>query len=210
MYYPIMLNIVDKRIVIIGGGKVGYRKAKSFLEFKGTVVVISENFIEELYNLKSIYKEKLILIKDTYNKKYINKSFLVVAATSSRDINKKIAKDCNEEEILCNVVDSLEESDFFTNSIIKKGDLILTISTMGKCPFLSKKIRLDIEKKYSNIDKDYIDLLGKIRSIIISKYNHRKKELLDLCLTLNKNELEKFYQDLKKGDVYESSSWSQR
>ncbi len=197
MFYPIMIDIEDKKIVIIGGGKVGYRKAKNFLEFEGKVTVISEKFFEKFSELKNKYGENLILIKDTYNNEYIHKSFLVVAATSSRNMNKQISKECSKQGILCNVVDSLEESEFTCTSVINKGDLILSISTMGKCPFLSKKIRIDLEKQYSDIDEEYINLLGEIRKIIISKYSHRKKELLDHCLDLTKEELENFYEELK-------------
>ncbi|MCR2043694.1 precorrin-2 dehydrogenase/sirohydrochlorin ferrochelatase family protein [Anaerosalibacter massiliensis] len=197
MFYPIMLDIVDKEIVIIGGGKVGYRKARNFLEFKGKVTVISENFLEKFCELKNKNKESLTLVKDTYKKEYIYNSFLVVAATSVESINKQISKDCNDEGILCNVVDSLEDSEFICTSIVNRGDLVLSISTMGKCPFLSKKIRLDLEKQYSKIDEEYIILLGEIRNIIISKYSHRKKELLDYCLKLSKEELKTFYQELK-------------
>lgn len=197
MYYPIMLDIEDKEIIVIGGGKVGYRKTKNFLEFKGKVKVISPNFFPKFCELKNKYRENLVLIEDTYNKKYISNSFLVVAATFSKDINQQISKNCNEQGILCNVVDSLESSSFICPSIINKGDLVLSISTMGNSPFLNKKIRLDLEKEYSKLDEEYIELLGEARKIIISKYSHKKDELLNHCLKLSKEELKTFHKELK-------------
>lgn len=197
MFYPIMLNIEDKKIVVIGGGNVGYRKAKNFLEFEGKVIVISSHFSDKFCELKDKYGKNIILIEDNYKKEYISNGFLVVAATSSEHINRQIAIDCNDEGILCNIVDSLESSEFICPSFINKGDLVLSISTMGKCPFLSKRIRLDLEKKYSNINSEYINLLGEIRNIIISDYIYKKEELLDHCLKLNNEELEDFYKQLK-------------
>ncbi|QQY79551.1 precorrin-2 dehydrogenase/sirohydrochlorin ferrochelatase [Keratinibaculum paraultunense] len=200
MFYPIMLDIKNRDIVVIGGGKVGYRKATNFLNFEGKVKVISEHFFTKFYELENKYDKNIILIEDTYKKEYIKGSFLVVAATSSARINERISKDCDDEEILCNVVDSLENSNFICPSFINKGDLLLAISTMGKCPFLSKKIREDLEKRYSKIDEEYIILLGKVRNIILSKYNHKKDKLLKYCLELNKEELKDFYEELIKGE----------
>lgn len=197
MFYPIMLDIEDKKIVVIGGGNVGYRKAKNFLEFEGKVMVVSTDFSAKFYELKDKYGQNIILIEDNYKKEYISNGFLVVAATSSEHINRQIAIDCNDEGILCNIVDSLESSEFICPSFINKGDLVLSISTMGKCPFLSKRIRLDLEKKYSNINSEYINLLGEIRNIIISDYSYKKEELLDRCLKLSNEELEDFYKQLK-------------
>ncbi|HHV26784.1 precorrin-2 dehydrogenase/sirohydrochlorin ferrochelatase family protein [Anaerosalibacter bizertensis] len=197
MFYPIMLDIEDKKIVVIGGGNVGYRKAKNFLEFEGKVIVISSHFSDKFCELKDKYGKNIILIEDNYKKEYISNGFLVVAATSSEHINRQIAIDCNDEGILCNIVDSLESSEFICPSFINKGDLVLSISTMGKCPFLSKRIRLDLEKKYSNINSEYINLLGEIRNIIISDYSYKKEELLDRCLKLSNEELEDFYKQLK-------------
>lgn len=197
MFYPIMLDIEDKKIVVIGGGNVGYRKAKNFLEFEGKVMVVSTDFSAKFYELKDKYGQNIILIEDNYKKEYISNGFLVVAATSSEHINRQIAIDCNDEGILCNIVDSLESSEFICPSFINKGDLVLSISTMGKCPFLSKRIRLDLEKKYSNINSEYINLLGEIRNIIISDYSYKKEELLDRCLKLGNEELEDFYKQLK-------------
>lgn len=197
MFYPIMLDIEDKKIVVIGGGNVGYRKAKNFLEFEGKVMVVSPDFSAKFYELKDKYGKNIILIEDNYKKEYISNGFLVVAATSSEHINRQIAIDCNDEGILCNIVDSLESSEFICPSFINKGDLVLSISTMGKCPFLSKRIRLDLEKKYSNINSEYINLLGEIRNIIISDYSYKKEELLDRCLKLSNEELEDFYKQLK-------------
>lgn len=208
MFYPIMMNIKDKEIVIIGGGNVGYRKAQNFLEFGGKVIVISPDFFVKFFELKDKYKERLILIEDSYKKEYIDRGFLVVAATSSNHINRQISMDCHKEGILCNIVDSLDSSDFICPSFINRGDLVLSISTMGKCPFLSKRIRVELEDKYSNIDDEYIDILGEVRSTIILNYSHRKEELLQYSLSLSKEELKNFYEELRREDC-ENSSWSQ-
>ena len=86
MFYPINLKIDDMKIVIIGGGKVAYRKCMNFLAFNKKVKVISQDFIEEFEEIK----DQIEMIKDSYDEKYIKNDFVVVAATNNKEVNHKI------------------------------------------------------------------------------------------------------------------------
>lgn len=196
MFYPIMVDISNKKIVIVGGGEIGYRKAKNFLEFGAKIVVLSPQFIDKFYELKKEYKEQIRLINDFYKKKYIYDSFLVIGATSSRKINKQISIDSKDLNILCNIVDSKEESSFIFPAIVNREGLIVSVSTGGKFPYLCKKIKEDIDNKYSKFDKEYMDLLEKIREVILSKHKDRSQELFNYSLELDRDELRKFLIEL--------------
>ena len=55
-YYPLMFNLADRKIVIIGGGKVAYRKVTGFLEYNPEITVISLDLypsLEDLVNSSS-------------------------------------------------------------------------------------------------------------------------------------------------------------
>lgn len=93
MLYPINLNIQNMKITIIGGGKVAYRKATNFLDFGKEVTVVSKEFVDEFNEIK----DKIEMIYDEYNERYIEDSFVVVAATNNKEINHKIGTYCNEK-----------------------------------------------------------------------------------------------------------------
>lgn len=182
MYYPINLKIDDMKIVIIGGGKVAYRKCMNFLAFNKKVKVISQDFIEEFEEIKN----KIEMIKDSYDEKYIKDDFVVVAATNNKEINREIGTYCRRYNKLVNVVDDKELSNFTVPSFVKRGDLLLSVSTGGKSPSLSSKIRKDLEEVYDESYEEYVELLGQAREMIIKnttdiKERRKKlKELLDL------------------------------
>ena len=196
MFYPIMVDIFNKKIVIVGGGEIGYRKAKNFLEFGAKIVALSPKFIDKFYKLEKEYKEQIRLINDVYNKEYIYGSFLVIGATSSRKINKQISIDSRDLNILCNIVASKEESGFISPAIVNREGLIVSVSTGGKFPYLCKKIREDMEDKYSKFDKEYMDLLEKLREVVLSEYKDRSQELFNYSIGLNRDELRKFLIEL--------------
>ena len=187
MYYPVMINIKDKEITVIGGGKVAYRKAKGFIAFGCTVKVISPNIINEFEDIE----DKLIIINDFYKEGFIKNSFIVVAATDDKDLNKEIGLYCKKRNILCNVVDNPSLSSFIVPSIVKRGDLVISISTNGKSPSLASKIKRDIEEQYSDEYEEYLNLLGNIRNKILDKYENKdeKKELLNNLINMTIEEL---------------------
>lgn len=184
MYYPINLKIDDMKIVIIGGGNVAYRKCKNFLAFNKKVTVISKEFIEEF----NYIKEDIEVIIDSYNEKYIKDVFVVVAATNSKDINRKIGIYCREHGKLVNVVDDSDLSNYTVPSFVKRGDLLLSVSTGGNSPSLSSKIRKELGEAYDESYEEYVELLGKARQIIIKNTEDIKerrtklRNLLDLSI----------------------------
>ncbi len=202
MFCPIMVDISNKKLLIVGGGKIAYRKAKNFLSYKANVLVVSPEFIHEFYKLEREYKGQISLIQDLYNKKYIEGAFLVVGATSSRQVNNQVAQDCHELNILCNIVDKKEESSFISPGLVKKDGLIISISTMGKFPYLSKRIKEDIANRYSKFDKEYMDLLEELRKIVLLKYRDGTKEIFNHALNLNKDQLKGFLKELKEKNTY--------
>lgn len=187
MYYPINLKIDDMKIVVIGGGKVAYRKCINFLDFNKKVVVVSEKFIKEFEEIK----DDIEIIEDNYNEKYIKEAFVVVAATNNKDVNYQIGTYCREYGKLVNVVDDVNLSNFTVPSFVKRGDLLLSASTGGKSPSLSAKIRKELEEVYDESYEEYVNLLGKNRQIIINNTDdvvERRKQLKEL-LNLSINEL---------------------
>ena len=182
MFYPINLKIDDMKIVIIGGGKVAYRKCMNFLAFNKKVLVVSKEFVKEFEEIK----EQVEIVKGAYNEKYIKDAFVVVAATNNKEVNREIGTYCRQYNKLVNVVDDKDLSNFTVPSFVKRGDLLLSVSTGGKSPSLSRKIRKDLEEVYDDGYEEYVELLGQAREMIIENTSDikerrkRLKELLDL------------------------------
>ena len=184
MLYPINLELDDMRITIIGGGNVSYRKCKNFLDFGKSVRVVSPEFIDEFENIKN----DIELIYDTYKQDYIKDSFIVIAATNNKELNKNIGIYCKSVGKLVNVVDNITLSNYTVPSYLKRGDLLLSVSTNGKSPSLSSKIKKELEEKYDDSYEEYLNILGEIRKKVIKKYkdiSQRKSilnNLVNLCL----------------------------
>ena len=187
MLYPINLDIEHINIPILGGGMVAYRTATKLLDFGKKVTVVSKEFIDEFDKIKN----EIDMIYDVYNEKYIQDSFVVVAATNNKDVNYKIGTYCNKNGKLVNVVDDKELSNFTVPSYVKRGELLLSISTGGNSPSLSAKIKRELEETYDESYGEYIELLGLARKKIIKEnkdIKERRKEIKTL-INLSVDEL---------------------
>ena len=178
-YYPINLNIENRMCIVIGGGKVAERKILSLLDCKADVTVISPKvtrFIKKLSN-----ESKICILKRDFRKGDLKGAFMVIAATNSSRINYKIFQEANKKNILVNIVDSPEFCDFIMPSSIRRGDLLITISTGGKAPALSKKLRIMLEeiigKEYGKILEKLSDFRDKLKTKSLSL--KKKKELIE-------------------------------
>lgn len=189
LFYPVMINLENKNITVIGGGNVALRKITKLLEYNLKVKVVSPFFVDGF----DLLKEKLEIITDEFKEEYIKDSFLVIAATSSKTVNNGILVYCNKKNILCNIVDNYKMSDFIIPSSIKRGSLVISVSTEGKSPSLSSNIIRQLENKYTEKYDCHVELLGQIRELVLRKCEdkNRRKTILNEIISLNIEELEK-------------------
>ena len=194
MFYPVNLNLDNMEIIIVGGGNVALRKCMNFLDFGKSVTVLAPEFDSRFLELGN----KVDLINDIFKEEYIDKFDIVVAATDDKEVNEEIACICRKKSKLINVVDSRDLSDFTVSSYVKRGDLLIGISTGGKIPALSAKIRRDLEEFYDESFAEYVDLLGEVREKIIKKYEDKteRKEVLKALVKLDIEELKEIEKNI--------------
>ncbi len=172
-YYPIMLDIKEKKCAVIGGGNIAYRKIVSLLECAAEVIVISKEVIKDIQLL--IEDKKIIYFQDKYNFKYICDCYLVYAATNDSIVNQAVYSQCSKENILVNVVDKPKICSFIVPSKVQKGNLTIAISTNGKSPMLARKIRQDLEKVYDFRYEIFLDIIGEVRKEVFHNIKDQKK-----------------------------------
>jgi precorrin-2 dehydrogenase/sirohydrochlorin ferrochelatase len=163
--YPIFLDLSGRRIVIIGGGSVATRKAEAILCSGARLVVVAPRLDETLRKVCA----KAELIESKYSKDYLAGATLVIAATNDEALNKQIYKDCQQLEILCNVVDSPGLCDFYVPAVVQRGDLQIAVGTGGKSPAYAGHLRKKLENIFTDKHGEFLAQLDAIRGFVIEK-----------------------------------------
>lgn len=177
-YFPFMIDIKDKKCLVVGGGLVAYRKVTDLLQFGAIVTVISVEICKEIAELQQVE-----IIKKAYAPEDLEDKFLVIAATDLEDVNRAISKDCEKRQIFVNAVDLKDACSFIFPAMIKKDNLVVSISTGGNSPagavYLKEKVEKCIPEQYEK----NLEFLGSIRSKVmenITDINERKKMYYEL------------------------------
>jgi precorrin-2 dehydrogenase/sirohydrochlorin ferrochelatase len=175
-YYPINLIIKNRTCLVAGGGQVALRKVKRLVACEAIIRIISPQIESQLVEIAE--NNMIEMLYREIQSDDLDDAFLIFAATNEAKVNKSISQWAREKNILCNIADQPDESDFTLPSIIEQGDLNITISTNGKSPALSKYIRQRLQMEFGQEYATLLDMMGKLRKILtaeISCQNDRQK-----------------------------------
>ena len=164
-YYPVHLNIENRHCLVVGGGGVGTRKVITLLDCGARVTVVSLEFSGKLRELAA--SGNIDLEQRSYRSEDLNGIFLVIGATNDMKLNRQISHDAEKFNTLCNIADRPEVCNFILPSIVRREDLVITISTSGKSPAMAKKLRRALENQYGEEYGKLLRLMGAIRKKLL-------------------------------------------
>lgn len=165
MNYPINLKSESIHALVVGAGSVALRKIDTLLK-QGikNIKVIDKDVIKEDFKFKD--NSFVTYIQANYNNDYLDDVNLVFIATDDKELNSTITKECHQKNILCNVITNPSEGTFTLPAIVRKENILITLSTAGLSPALSRALKDDIETFLDFGYADFCTFLGKIRPLI--------------------------------------------
>ncbi|PGX83286.1 precorrin-2 dehydrogenase [Bacillus thuringiensis] len=199
--YPLTVRVNEKRVVVIGGGKVAGFKIIPLLKQGADVVVISPELDANL--VKLVEEKKIRWYQREYEKSDIKSAFLVVAASSDSILNEQVAEDAAENQLV-NVITNPESGNVHFPAAIHCGLLNIAVSTGGASPKLAKKIRDEIANKYDETYESYLDFLYEVRlklkdlQLEKRERNILLQEVLKSVYVQNEGKRESFLRELEE------------
>lgn len=176
--FPMFVKLSNRRVLVVGAGAVGEAKLCSLLDTGAHIRVVAlqaSPTVRKWAGAGAIeLQERAFVPAD------LDGITLVVAATSSREVNEVISAEARRREVLCNVVDVPELCDFFYPAVVRRGELQIAISTSGQSPLLAQRIRKQLEQQFGPEYAAWVAELGKIRREVLGSdlSAERKRELL--------------------------------
>ncbi len=204
-YFPMFVDLKGKKIIIIGGGKVAYRKVAKLLPFEAEITVIAPDICSEIQELLN-NNSNLILKNRNFETEDIKNAFLVISATNNNSTNQQVAQICKSQNIPINSVDDIENCTFLFPALVKKESLVIGCSTSGKAPDIAAFVKNTIEQNLPENIGQIVEVLGILREELKHKVTTQKiraqiiHNLLEYCqakdFKISYNELQEKMQNL--------------
>lgn len=160
--YPVALLITGRPCVVIGGGKAAEQKVKPLLDGGAQVTVISPHLTKRLQQWAD--EGKVTHLCRHYQRGDLQGAFLTYGCTDDEETNRQVFEEANARGQLCNVVDAPALCNFYAQSIVRRGNLLITIGTHGISPTLSKWLREQLEEVIGPEYVEFLEIAAVLRS----------------------------------------------
>ena len=143
-YYMTCLDLEGRDVLVVGGGPVALEKVEGLLTCGARVTVVAPEVAVELERLDVAVRRR------PYRTDDLDGHFLVVAATSTSAVNRRVFADAEARGMLCNVVDVPELCSFILPAVHRADPIAVAISTGGASPALAQRIRDDVARSITH------------------------------------------------------------
>ena len=137
--FPINLNLDTCACLVVGAGKIGLRKTEQLLAAGAVVTVVAPEVVEDFAGLPVTIHRRPFEVSDLDGQR------LVITATGQRDLDQLIYDTCQERGVWSNSADDPDRCAFTLPAVVRRGDVMVTVSTGGNSPALSSWLRRKLE-----------------------------------------------------------------
>jgi uroporphyrin-III C-methyltransferase/precorrin-2 dehydrogenase/sirohydrochlorin ferrochelatase len=143
-YFPAFLDLVRKRVLVVGGGHVATTKVRALLPCEAHLTVVAPNASEFIAQRAAV--GELVWQRREFASSDVDGAELVFAATDDRPWNAKVAADARRQGVPVLAVDDVPNCDFIAPAIVRRGDVVIAISTGGRSPAMARRVREHLDR----------------------------------------------------------------
>ena len=165
--FPMFVKLEGRPCLVVGAGTVAEGKIGSLLLAGATVRVVAPQA-----NAAVLEWARTGVIRweaREFSPLDLDNVFLVIAATSSNEVNESVFREAQRRDVLCNVVDHPQHCDFYYPAVVRRGQLQIAISTAGESPALAQRLRRELEIQFGPEYESWVEQLGKARSELFAR-----------------------------------------
>jgi precorrin-2 dehydrogenase / sirohydrochlorin ferrochelatase len=167
--YPILLNdLSGRRCVVFGGDHEAERKALELLDHGADVLVVNPTLSPALH--EAVAADRLRWEPRFYAAGDLNGAFLTIVSCKYESEKQPIWEEANREKTLINAMDDVQYCNFVAGSVIRRGPLVITISTSGCAPALSVRLRQQFEQTFGPEYGEFLEMMGALRHEMMQRF----------------------------------------
>ena len=177
-FYPIFLDLRERPVLVVGGGKVAQEKVEKLLEAGALVQVVSPQLSAYL---EALEEQGIVSYRcGEFVESDLEGKFLVISATDNKLVNEEVARLAYKHNLLCNVVDQPALCNFITPALVTRGHLQIAISTGGDSPSVAQKVKREIAELIGDEHAELLEIAAALRVEVQLRFTNysRRREIM--------------------------------
>ncbi|MEM9829846.1 MAG: NAD(P)-dependent oxidoreductase [Bacteroidota bacterium] len=177
--FPVFFKLHELDVLVVGGGYVGLEKLEAILKNspETRVTLVGQEILQpDIFRLAEEHPN-ITIVERRFRWRDLRGKDLIFLATNDRSLHERIKKRTRRRRIMTNVADTPDLCDFYLSSVVKKGDLKIAISSNGKSPTLTKRIRQYLEEAIPDDVQALLDNLLEVRNQLRGDFEYKVKKL---------------------------------
>ena len=152
-----------RKCVVVGGGAVGTRKMQALIAAGAEVWIIAPNVTSEVREAAGTVTH----VAASFSPEHLDKAFLVIAAANNAAVNASVAAAARERGVLLNIAGDAENEtgDFVTMATLRRGDLLIGVTTGGAGPAVTARVRRSLERLFTEDWAEYLAFMAEMREM---------------------------------------------
>lgn len=160
--YPVALELTGRRCVVVGGGPAAELRTRGLLDADARAVIIAPTCTDGLSDL--VARGEVVHLARPYQAGDVEGAFLVFVTGDDAGTRAAVFAEADERGVLCNSIDDIPNCNFSVPSVIRRGELLITVSTGSRSPAFAKRIRRRLEAQVGWEYGVLLDLIGEVRA----------------------------------------------
>ncbi|MDF1509447.1 NAD(P)-dependent oxidoreductase [Robertmurraya sp. DFI.2.37] len=201
-YFPLLMNVDFKKVVIVGGGHVARQKVEALLPTKAQLIVVSPKITETLQQY--VHEGLVIWRNKEFEPADLDDASLIFAVTDDEEVNNAVEEAVQHWQLLSRA-DAKGRVDFINPAVVRRGEFVVTVSTSGASPGLTRKVKAELQEQFGEPYAEYVSFLKQARKQILRLFSgEKKKQLLADLLE------PQFLQWIEQGEKEKCNAWLQQ
>jgi len=159
--YPVNLLVRGRRVVVVGGGRIAARKIEALLEAGAVVHVVALDLVDELQVARD--EGRITVAERAFESTDLDGAWLATAATSTAAVNRAVFEAGEARRVWVNAADDPSNCSFTLMSVVRQGDLVVTVGTGGRSPALATYLKDHVAQEMGPEWAALLELLSEAR-----------------------------------------------
>ena len=186
--FPVFLKLEDMHLLIVGGGHVALEKLNAVISNSpATSIKLVAKEIRSEIRMLAVQHPNLQLNERAITKDDFEETDLVFIAVNDFTLVNELVLEAHARNLLVNVADTPGYCDFYLSSVVQKGDLKIAISSNGKSPTFTKRLKEVLSEHIPDESQQTIENLNALRNHLKGDFKEKVQKLNDVTAVLNSN-----------------------